>query len=452
MKIITKNVRKITLAVISLLLVSSFLLSCAGGTDTVSTTQSTSATLDPGSKPENNKGADTSMTDTAEEMVKTIFKQYQSLTGSGVNGVLNLKEYYKNSQSGFLWSNFCGVGMQYYVCKLHPEDEEQKVIFRQMINNFKYFRQVNPSSNSAPDSVKYHSGRGAKESRGSGDCFFDDNIWVARNYLRAYELLGDKWFLEEARRVNNWVISGWNDELGGIVWSELGLKDNANEQHLERGLSANACGIIVNAQLARLAETEEHKNFHTEWAHKFYDFCKKMQNLPDSYDYWNGIHTVIVNGERRDGSINKVHFSYNSGSMILANLELYELETDEAKKAEYLKDAKGTAGAAKATFFAIDDKNGGGWYCKGDPWFAAILAESYLELYKYEPNIAGKYLDLFIKNVNSAYKNRDAKSGLFPYQATEKNTFARNETYVIHQVGVAQQAVICALYQLQKAK
>ena len=122
--------------------------------------------------------------------------------------------------------------------------------------------------------MKYHSGRGSEVNGGHVDCFFDDSIWVARNFLRAYELFGDEWYLEEAKRVNNWVLWDWNDDLKGIVWSEVGLTDGATEQHLERGLSANACGIMVNAMLSELAENAEEKAYYFEWAEKFYDFCK----------------------------------------------------------------------------------------------------------------------------------------------------------------------------------
>lgn len=301
--------------------------------------------------------------------------------------------------------------MQYYVCKLYPDDVKQTEIFRRMINNFKYFRQSDSSSNAAENSVKYHSARGQRVNSGSGDSFFDDNIWVARNYLRAYEILGDQWYLEEAIRVNNWVLSGWNNELGGIVWSEVGLTDSANEQHLERGLSANACGIMVNATLSQLVEDPEAKAFYLGWAEKFYDFCKKMQNTPTSYDYWNGIHTIIENGVRKDGDVNRVHFSYNSGSMILANLALYDCTEDQAKKDAYMDDALKTSAAAKKTFCVLDSAAKKMYY-QGDPWFAAILCEAYYQLRQYNEKVANRYLETFSDNVALAYANRDKRTDL----------------------------------------
>lgn len=385
----------------------------------------------------------------AQRMVKTIFDGYGVEGGEGENAYINMKEYYGSEQNGYLWTNFSAVGMQYYMCKLYPDSETEKETFRKMLNNFQYFRQANPESNSAENSVKYNSARGNTIHSGSGTAFFDDNIWVARNFLRGYEIFGEEWYLNEAIRVNNWVLSGWNQNLGGLVWSEDGLSNNANEQHLERGLSANACGIMVNAMLSEYAETETDKSFYKEWAEKFYNFCKKMQNKPDTYDYWNGIATIIESdGTRKDGSVNRVHYAYNSGSMILADLIMYELETDETKKADYLDDALGTAAAAKKTFNILDP-GAKKMYYSGDPWFACILHEAYYELRNYDAEAADDYLKSFNNNVKTGYQNRDGETGLLPYQATQTVTWNRNEKWSIHQIGFAEQAVIAALYSLE---
>lgn len=436
---------KLRISAVSLLLSISLLCGCQSepaqtANDATTTTAVTTAPAPQITRP-------TEQETMALDMVNTIFDLYSEKGGSGDNAYINLREYHNQPHSGYLWSNFSGVGMQYYVCKLYPDDAKQTEIFRRMINNFKYFRQSNPSSNAAENSVKYHSARGQRVNSGSGDCFFDDNIWVARNYLRAYEILGDEWYLEEAIRVNNWVLSGWNNELGGIVWSEVGLTDSANEQHLERGLSANACGIMVNATLSQLVEDPEEKTFYLGWAEKFYNFCKKMQNTPTSYDYWNGIHTIIENGVRKDGDVNRVHFSYNSGSMILANLALYDCTEDQAKKDAYMDDALKTAAAAKKTFYVLDSAAKKMYY-QGDPWFAAILCEAYDELREYNEKAANRYLQTFSDNVTLAYANRDKRTDLCPYQAPQKVTWDKNESYVIHQVGFAQQAVIAALYSI----
>ena len=444
--------KKILLPAVSLLLSVTLLGSCRSQpTQSVGNTTVATAVTTVGSVTPPQASRPTQQETIAADMVGTIFRLYSEKGGSGENAYINLREYHDQPHSGYLWSNFSGVGMQYYVCKLYANDPKQTDTFRKMINNFKYFRQSDPSSNAAENSVKYHSARGQRINGGSGDCFFDDNIWVARNYLRAYEILGDKWYLEEAIRVNNWVLSGWNDQLGGIVWSEVGLTDRADAQHLERGLSANACGIMVNATLSQLVEDPAEKAFYLEWAEKFYQFCKRMQNTPASYDYWNGIHTVIENGERRDGDVNRVHFAYNSGSMILANLALYDCTDDPAKKDAYYKDALRTAAAAKKTFYIMDPTTKKMYY-QGDPWFAAILDEAFYELLRYDEKVAKRHLDSFTVNVEQAYANRDRRTHLCPYQAPWKVTWEHRESYVIHQIGFAQHAVIAALYSIDSTE
>ena len=186
-----------------------------------------------------------------------------------------------------------------------------------------------------------------------------------------------------------------------------------------------------------------------DWAEKFYNFCKKMQNKPDTYDYWNGIHTIInADGTRSDGDINRVHYAYNSGSMILADLIMYDRTDDSDKKAEYMDDALGTAAAAKKTFNLVDP-GAMKFYYQGDPWFAAILHEAYYELRNYEPELADEYLESFNTNVKTAYQNRDPETNLCPYQATWTVTWDKNEIWGIHQIGFAEQAVIAALYSIE---
>ena len=180
-------------------------------------------------------------------------------------------------------------------------------------------------------------------------------------------------------------------------------------------------------------------------------FCKKMQNTPKSYDYWNGIATVISSdGTRRDGAINKTHYSYNSGSMILANLAMYDAVTDETKKAMYMEDAINTAAAAKKTFYRMEVGNPTRYYI-GDPWFAAILNEAYYELAGYDKALGASYLETFAKNVKLGYGNRDEATKLLPYQAVWKvdPEYKNREDLVLMQVGFVQQAVMAALYSIE---
>ena len=90
------------------------------------------------------------------------------------------------------------------------------------------------------------------------------------------------------------------------MWCEQGLTDQATEQELERGLSANACCILVNAWLYQLTGEKS----YLEWADRFYQFCKQMQD-PVTKIYYNGVHTLLQNSHRQAGDVNKDLYSYN---------------------------------------------------------------------------------------------------------------------------------------------
>ncbi len=263
----------------------------------------------------------------------------------------------------FLWSYFAATGMLYQAVKAgYPLKDK----FKSYVDAFVYYR-TKPGQGKP---VKYHSERGSEINGGHSDCFFDDNIWTARNYLFAYEVFHEPFYLEEAEKVADYVYTGWNEELGGVVWNENGLTDNATAQELERGLSANACSSLISAMLYRLTG----KKHYLEWAYRFHDFCKIMQD-PVTKVYYNGIHTLVENGKRRNGEVNKDMYGYNSGSMILVDLELYRITGED----KYLEDAKATSKAAYDAFLRKDEKSGK-LYFRDFRWFTAILAEGWSAL------------------------------------------------------------------------
>lgn len=312
-----------------------------------------------------------------------------------------LREYYPykdgDRDSCFLWSYFATTGMLYHAVKAGYPVEKT---YKELIDGFVYYR----SGKLDGGLVKYHSERGAGPDGGKGPCFFDDNIWTARNYLFAYEIFKEERYLHEAKIVAEYVNTGWNKELGGLVWNENGLTDNATVQELERGLSANACAIIVNSILYKL--TQETKYF--EWAERYHHFCKKMQD-DDTKIYYNGIHTVIKDGRRCDGTINKDMYSYNTGSMILANLELYRITGDET----YFEDAMLSSEAAYRYFIRMDDKSGI-LYPKDFAWFTAILAEGWKALADMGSNKEKEYLDVIGKSIAYSLKYI-SDDGLLPH-------------------------------------
>lgn len=298
----------------------------------------------------------------------------------------------------YLWSYFAAAGMMYRACKAGMDILP---FYRTVIEGLRFYR----SAPMGDGMIKYHSERGDAYDTGCGPCFFDDNIWVARNYLFAYEILKDRFYLEEAGRIVKYIYTGWNEELGGLVWNENGLTPDGTEQELERGLSANGCCIIVNALLYQLTGRAD----YLAWAHRFYDFCKTTQD-PESGIYYNGVHTLIADGRRVAGEINKDLYGYNTGSMILADLLLYEI----TKEKSYYQDAIRSAAAAHKAFLRFDEVSGC-FYYKDFVWFTAVLAEGYAALAACDSEAAGPYMKMLEQSLDYSLSTFCKDTGLLPH-------------------------------------
>lgn len=253
--------------------------------------------------------------------------------------------------------------------------------------------------------------------------------------LFAYEMFGNDDYLSEAIKVTNFIYTGWNEEIGGLVWNENGLGTNATPQELERGLSANACCIIVNAKLYQLTQDENYLN----WAVKFYDFCKQMQNS-DTGIYYNGINTVVKpDGSRINGSINKDLYAYNTGSMILADLLLYNITNEE----DYYIDAKKAATISHNIF--VKETNNIKYY-KGYPWFTAILIEGYEVLSQYDSDFTKPFIEILKTSLDYAYSHYMDNNGMLPSNlATGFNDNYSEDRQLLTQSAYAEMYALLAL-------
>lgn len=98
----------------------------------------------------------------------------------------------------YLFSYFGVAGTMYRAIKAGQEDVREP--YRKLIENFVYYQDGQMPQGQS----KYHSERGSSPKSGHGPCFFDDNIWVARNLLCAYEVFGASSYIEEAKKL--WPI------------------------------------------------------------------------------------------------------------------------------------------------------------------------------------------------------------------------------------------------------
>lgn len=129
----------------------------------------------------------------------------------------------------------------------------------------------------------------------------------------------------------------------------------------------------------------------------------------DTGIYYNGVHTVIRDHVRYAGEINRDLYGYNAGSMILADLLLYEITRQES----YKEDAVWAARAAHQAFLRQDET---GWaYYKDFVWFTAILAEGYDELARIDPDSAETGKKTLRESLMYAWEHYRSGAGLLPH-------------------------------------
>lgn len=246
--------------------------------------------------------------------------------------------------------------------------------YKKTLEGFEYYRAFRS------DWHAYCASRATEIGYASGDTYYDDNIWISREFLNAYEIFGDEEYLKTSEEVAKFVWSGWaNDELGGIYWCEQ--KKNS------RNTCSNAPASLLFARLYEATKNEE----WLERAKRVYEWTYTTLRDPSDNVYWDNISN--------EGHITNWKFTYNTGSMISAGVKLYEI----TKENSYLEHAK--ASAAGAYRFWFKDKEGRDYKVidSNNPWFNVLLLEAWTELYAYDKETTLVYIQSYEANLNHAY-------------------------------------------------
>jgi len=133
--------------------------------------------------------------------------------------------------------------------------------------------------------------------------YYDDEDWMTLALIRAFDMTGDKTYLDRAVTIYLDITAAWDDTSafpGGIWW---------NRAHTQKATAANAGPVIAGARLS--ARTGD--GAHLAFARKVYDF-------------W---YTKMVTANRvadhitPDGVVHPGRLTYNEGLMTGAGLALY---------------------------------------------------------------------------------------------------------------------------------
>jgi uncharacterized protein YyaL (SSP411 family) len=226
---------------------------------------------------------------------------------------------------------------------------------------------------------------------GKSDRYYDDNIWLALDFCKLYELTGNTAYLEKAVTLWQFIISGWDENLGGgIYWCE------------QKKQSKNTCSNAPASVLAlKLFEATRDSSYFNKGL-LIYNWTKT--NLQDPADF------LYFDNKNLTGRVDKKKYTYNTGQMLQAAALLYNLTGSK----EYLEEAQHIALSA-IDYFTEDFLTPEGkkirLFKNTGNWFNAVLLRGYAELYRIDGN--DKYLNIFNDNLDHLLNHISDKNGLF---------------------------------------
>jgi predicted alpha-1,6-mannanase (GH76 family) len=209
---------------------------------------------------------------------------------------------------------------------------------------------------------------------GGGDKFYDDNEWLGIDFVHAWRRTGNSDFLDKAKIVWNFVISGWTDEFGGgIYWKQGDFN------------TKNTCSNAPAAVMALMLFEETGDKDYLDWAIRIMEWVIQLK------DPASGVYRDNIDAR---GNIEPTTWTYNTGTPIHANALLYRATNDET----WLTEARDLAAASLEHFAPGTETE---TTIDGDavrafpdtPWFNSILFRGYAALFEIDPEQDRTYLD-----------------------------------------------------------
>ena len=191
---------------------------------------------------------------------------------------------------------------------------------------------------------------------GGNDKYYDDNAWMVLTFAEAYQQTGDKRMVRRAYETLAFVISGWDETLGGGIWW--------HQQHKQdcKNTCANAPAAVGCLMLAKLRP--DRRAAMTAKALEIVTWTRK--NLQAE----NGLYMDNINAVT--GKVNRATLTYNSALMLRAELMLHQTTAAAA----HLKEAERIGRAADGLCHG-----GTGVYRDPARW-SHLMVEADLELHR----------------------------------------------------------------------
>jgi hypothetical protein len=189
---------------------------------------------------------------------------------------------------------------------------------------------------------------------GGEDKYYDDNAWMVLTFAEAYQVTGRHKMIRRSYDTLEFVMSGWDDTLGGGIWWHEKHKDGTKNTCINAP-AAVACLTLAKYRPDRRKKLVEKASELVAWTRK---------NLQAE----DGLYMDSIKADT--GKINTVKLTYNSALMLRAELMLYKATGDKA----HLIEAERIGAAANHLCF-----DGTSIY-RDPPRWSHLMVEADLEL------------------------------------------------------------------------
>jgi hypothetical protein len=250
----------------------------------------------------------------------------------------------KPQKPAFMWS--CGVQFSSLVGAVRKHPEKYEPILERFFDNMDRYWDAShepPGYSAAPGAW--------------GDLYYDDNAWMVITFIEAFEVTGKQKYLDKAEQILSFVMSGWDDKLGGGIYWNVDKKGKPT-----KNTCSNAPSAVAALKLAFHFQGDKKENLIKQ-ARDIIEWTKKTLQAPNGL-YWDRIEL--------NGMIEKTQWTYNTALMIRANLYLYKLTGEKSHLEEAISLGKAAKGFMDETKAAYRDT----------PRFSHLLIEAMVELSK----------------------------------------------------------------------
>lgn len=254
----------------------------------------------------------------------------------------------------------------------------------------------------------------AENSGNDQDIYYDDDAQVASAIITAYEVTGDKIFLDQGRELVRFLMSGWNDKpdaktKGGVHW------------HVSKNyLNACTTAEVAKACLQISKFLPEEAGVYIDFAAKCIDW--QIQVLQDPGD------KLIKDGvSDKDTKINDVKWTYNVGTTLSAAAHLYFITKDD--KWKQISQDLAKAGINRGVFFYDRDFDNSKRYWRDSSYFVQLLIEGLADYLLYVGNdvpdeLVGKIQEEIKRHLIIFYEfMKDPKDGMYIQSFEPHNTY-----------------------------